>query len=125
MVSTLSMNSTARTAGRVISAGPTGSIPATRATPRSRPPSSRHSAPDRLPSSVHSRRHRRSPTSSGHIRSKPAAPERGLCLEDVADLERQVQPEPDLGIAQIYPEQVLDPAQQIEHGDAVKVQAGG
>src|ERR1700694_2986132 len=121
MVSTPSMNSTPRTAGRVISAVPTGSIPATRVTPRSRPPSFRRSAPEPLPLSVRYRPHRRSLMSFGRIRSKRLR----LHLEDVADLQRQVQREPDFGIAQVNAEQVLDPAQSVEHGIAMEVQAVG
>src|SRR6266550_9163697 len=124
MGSTASTIFTLRKADRVISVAPTGSIPAIRDTPRSPPRSSRRSAPGRRPSWVRSPRHRRFRTSSAYIRSR-----RGLFVrlrrQNFADLQREMQSEPDFGIAQVDAEQVFDPAQPIEHGVAMEVQAVG
>src|SRR2546422_5135938 len=128
MASTASMPSTARTAGRVIWAGPTGSIPATRDTRRLRPPCSRPSARDRPPSSVRCPPHHRFRTSFGRIPSRPVQHRGGDSrsgLEDLADLQRKVQCEPDFGVAQVNAEQLLDPAQSIEHRVAMEVEQIG
>src|SRR6266550_4500060 len=68
------------------------------------------------------RRHNRSP--SGTARSS-LVQAKTLCLEDITDLQRQMQGEPNFGVAKVDTEQILDPAESVEHRVAMEVQAVG